>query len=245
MLYVLQLTFCFCLLAQLVQGAQGVNNQSDTVKKVMEQARKDSAQMSIPVNTYQEEGLKAAHETAKKFYSPEFQEKLQCQQTRIKEEIVADYLNEPEKVTPAPDKLAQNEKVYFFFSSSMPDQTVHTYLAMVEGLDEPNFNMLMRGFVPEERDKYLIRITKKNMRCIDQLQSQNPKVCERYEIPIKIQPSLFGRFKVTQVPALVYERGEEVWKITGDAALDYLIERVNREVESPGLEGLVNTLRGS
>ena len=61
LLHMLRLTICFCLFAGTVQGA---DNLTDSVKRVMGQAEKDSRSMSIPVNKYQEEGMKAAKATA-------------------------------------------------------------------------------------------------------------------------------------------------------------------------------------
>ena len=49
----------------------------------MEQARKDAEQMTLPVNKYTEEGLKAAQETSDLFHSPEFQDKIKCAEQRI------------------------------------------------------------------------------------------------------------------------------------------------------------------
>jgi len=241
---VLRLTIYFCLFAQAVQGADTL---TDSVKRVMGQAEKDSRSMSFPVNKYQEEGTKAAKATADLYYSPAFQEKLQCEQTRISKEVFADYIGEPDtsQEQSIPGKLAGDEKIYLFISSSMPDETVHSYLETLEGVGEENLVLLMKGFVPGEREKYLIRIAKKDMNCHDLLQSENPDVCERFEIPIKIQPSLFDKYEISQVPALVYEKGEEAWKISGAMALDYLLETINAAAQSPGLAGLVNTLRGS
>lgn len=125
----------------------------------------------------------------------------------------------------------------------MPDATIYSYLTALELLDDPHITMLMRGFVPGERQRYMIRITKKDRSCVDNLQQGKRGLCERFEIPIKIQPSLFDKYEVTQVPALVYERGKAVWKITGDAGLDYLLEKINREAKSQGVEGLIAMLQ--
>lgn len=243
-LHVLRLTICFCLFAQVVQGA---DNLTDSVKCVMGQAEKDGRNMSLPVNKYQEEGMKAAKATADVYHSQAFQEKLQCEQKRMGEEVFVDYIGEPDtsREQSIPGKLAVDEKVYLFISSSMPDETVHNYLETLERVDEENLILLMKGFVPGERDTYLIRIAKKDMHCTDLLQSENPEVCERFEIPIKIQPSLFDKYEISQVPALVYQTRENAWKISGDMALDYLLEKINAEAQSLGLAGLVNTLRGS
>ena len=240
MLYLLRLTMVLVL--STIPAAAGELKQ--TVQQVMEQTRKDAARMEVPDNKHQRAGMKAALESAKVFNSPEFQEKLQCEQQRLKKELFSNVTPvQEEKDMSIPDKLAENEKVYLFFSSSMPDETIYTYLKVMEGLEEPGMTMLMKGFVPGKRSRYLLRITQKDRSCVDQLQQENPEVCERFEIPIKIQPSLFEQYEITEVPAVIYEREGMALKIVGDARLDYLLERINREAKSPGLKGLVSTLQ--
>ncbi|WP_240910183.1 TrbC family F-type conjugative pilus assembly protein [Desulfopila sp. IMCC35008] len=216
-----------------------------SVQQAMEQARKDAAKIEIPANKHEDEGMKAAQESASLFNSPEFQEKLQCEKRRIREEVFADYTPDAEeKDTPITGKLSENEKVYLFISSSIPDETINTYLAAIEGLEEPGISILMKGFVPGQRGRYLTRITQKDRNCIDRMQQENPVVCERFDVPIRIQPSLFDKYDVTRAPAVVYEREGKAWKITGDAGLDYLLEQINREAKSPHLSHLVTTLQG-
>ncbi|MBM9514854.1 TrbC family F-type conjugative pilus assembly protein [Desulfogranum marinum] len=240
MLYVLRLTIML-LLSTLHAAADELE---ESVQRAMGQAGKNAATMKISVNKHQDAGMKAAQESAKVFNSPEFQEKLQCEQQRFKKEVFTDDTERAgEEDVSSPGRLPANEKVYLFFSSSIPDETIHSYLTAVEALDEPGMTMLMKGFVPGERHRYLTRIAKKDPSCVDQLKKEKPEVCERFEIPVRIQPSLFNRYEVTQVPALVYERQNEVWKISGNARLDYLLEKINREAKSPGLESLIAALQ--
>lgn len=242
LLYVLRLTIAL-LLSTLPATASELE---ESVQRAMEQARKDAAKMDIPVNKHKDAGIKAAQESARMFNSPEFQEKLQCEQQRLKENVFSDYAPDlEEQNVSTPGKLAENEKVYLFFSSSIPEKTIHTYLTAMEGLEESGMTMLMKGFVPGERNRYLIRIAKKDRSCVDQMQQEEPVICERFEIPIRIQPSVFDRYEVTQVPAVVYEREGVAWKTTGDAKLDYLLDRINREAKSPGLEHLITALQGA
>ncbi|WP_319548524.1 TrbC family F-type conjugative pilus assembly protein [Desulfogranum marinum] len=241
MLYLLRLILVLTLLPFSVSAADELEI---AVQRAMEQARKHAARMELQFNKHQEAGFKAAKESVRIFNSPEFQEKIRCEEKRLKKEVFADDVERAgEQDVSNPGKLAVNEKMYLFFSSSIPDETIHSYMAAVEELDEPGVAMLMKGFVPGERHRYLIQIAKKDRSCVDQMQRENPEVCERFEIPVRIQPSLFNKYEVTQVPALVYERQGEVWKITGNARFDYLLEQINREAKSPGLESLIATLQ--
>lgn len=243
MLYLLRLILVLIFMSTPAHAAD--EELGSIVQRVLEQATKDGAAMEIPVNKYHKAGEKAARESTRVFNSPEFQEKLRCEQQRLKEQVLSDYAPEPEKRDISiPGKLAENEKLYLFFSSSIPDETIHTYLAAMEGLEESDMTMVMKGFVPDERGRYLIRIAQKDQSCRDRMQQKNPVACERFKTPIKIQPSLFDRYMVTQVPAVVYEHEGQAWKITGDAELAYLVERINQEAKSPGLSSLVTALLG-
>ncbi len=218
---------------------------TESVKRVIKKAEIETEKMKIPVNTAREEGLKAAQEAARTYESPAFQEKIKCEQKRLKQEIFVDIAQDGEADLPGPDKLAQEEKLYLFLSSSMPDETIHNYLAAVKVLNEPNFALVMKGYVPGERAQYLLRITRKDLICVDKLERQKPVLCERFEIPVKIQPALFEKFEITQVPALIYENNQAAWKLTGDARLDYLLDRINQKAKSPGLKGMVAVLQRS
>jgi len=240
---VLHLLRLILVLSLIMSSTLAADQLTESVKRVIKKAEIEAEKMKIPINTVSEEGIKAAQEAAKKFESPAFQKKLRCEQKRLREEVFTDSTQDIEAVLPVADKLDQDEKLYLFLSSSIPDDTVHNYLEAVETLNEPNFALLMKGYVPGERAQYLIRITRKDRNCVDQLHRKKPVVCERFEIPIKIKPALFEELEITQVPALVYENNQVAWKITGDARLDYLLERINREAKSPSLKGMVNALQ--
>lgn len=228
-----------CLQVMPVQA----DELSDAVDEVMAKARKQAEQMSIPVNEHQAEGYKVAQETAKAYHSKEFQDKLTCESKRIRDEVFAEVAGEGEggRQEVVPGKLTKEEKVYLFISSSMPDETIRNYLNSVTRADDPNLVVLMRGFVPGERGKYLVRITKKDSSCKDQLQTG--EMCERYEVPITLRPSLFEQYEIDQVPAVVYEAGEQAWKISGDVSLGFMLERINWETARPALDKLSQLLR--
>ena len=241
MLHVLRLTIVL-LISAIPAAADELEKR---VQRTMEQARKNAARIVIPINKHQDEAMKAALESAGVFSSPEYQEKLRYEQKQLKEEVFTESNQGYEADELLPGKLAQDEKLYLFLSSSIPEDTIHNYLEAVEKANDPNIILLMKGYVPGERTRYLIRITKKDPNCVDRLQREKPLVCERFESSIKIKPSLFDRFEINRVPALCYEKDKETWKITGDAALVFLLERINREAKSPGLKALVTVLRGA
>jgi type-F conjugative transfer system pilin assembly protein TrbC len=240
LLYLLRLTIAL-LLSTLPAAADELE---ESVQRAIERARKDAAKIDIPVNKHWNAGMNAAQESARVFNSTQFQEKIQCEQQRLREEVFSDYAPDTmEQNVSIPGKLAEDESVYLFFSSSMPDETINAYLTAMEKFKEPEITVLMKGLVPGERHRYLIRIAQKDLSCADRIQQENPVICDRFQIPIRIQPSLFEQYEVSEVPAVVYERKGFAWKITGDAGLDYLLEQINQEAKSPSLSRLVTTLQ--
>jgi type-F conjugative transfer system pilin assembly protein TrbC len=221
----------------------------------MKKARNDAEKMDLPVNQYREQGLKAAEETANLFHSPEFQERVQCEQQQLEKEVFAGYTKpwkkkirqktaEQKGVT---GSLAAGEKVFLFISSSVPDETVHAYIADFDRAGDPNLSLVMRGFVggmararAKKGQSYFGRILKKELDCP---RTQTP--CERYQVAIRLKPSLFTKYGITKVPAVIYEHDKNSFLIQGDAGLDYLLEKINREAKSTGLTSLIKKMRGT
>lgn len=104
-------------------------------------------------------------------------------------------------------------------------------------------NGVVRGLKSKEGIKYFSRILKKDLTCRDRKNAN--KRCARYQVPIKISSNLFTRYGITRVPAVVYENNKNDFLIQGDVALDYLLERINREAGSTTLDGLIKNMRGS
>jgi len=245
--------FVFILLPHLPCHAQDLE-ESD-VSLIMKKARKDAENMNLPVNQYNEQGLKAAEETAKLFHSPKFQERVQCEQQRLEKEVFAEYTQPWKKKirqTTTVQKeqvgnLSAGEKVFLFISSSIPDETVHAYITDLNKVGDPHLALVMRGLVgglaqvrAKKGQSYFSRIMKKELDC-----PKTKTPCERYQVPIRLKPSLFTRYGITKVPAVIYEHDGNSFLIQGDTGLDYLLEQINREVKSKGLASLIKKIRGT
>ena len=250
-----QLIFCLALMCFSATVSCAVEMGESDISRIMKKAREDAEKMNLPVNRYQEDGMKAAEKTSKLFHSPEFQERIQCEQQRLEKEVFADYTKSwKRKVRQTAieqkgpiDSLAANEKVYLFISSSIPDETVHAYIVNLDKVADPNVSLVMRGLVggiAKERAKkgqsYFSRIMKKELDCP---RTQTP--CERYKVPILLESSLFTKYGITRVPAVAYEHDDNSFLIQGDAGLDYLLEKINREAKSTGLASLIKKIRGT
>ena len=210
----------------------------------------DNTDLTIPENKHANEGQLAAEQSAKLFQSKDFQEKLSCEKHRLETEVFSEFIK-PIKKDPgganSPKILATDEKLYLFLSSSMPDETVHNYLRSIAQTSSSEIFPVMKGMVKgmakkEANRRYFSRILKNDLDCNDQRESQG--VCSRFKIPIKMNPMLFKRFEIDRVPTLVYTTTNETVVIHGDASLVYLLERINSEVKSTGLENLIANFRG-
>ena len=253
MLYLLRLILWIVLFTSHGTSlAQGVGE--DNVSLIMEKARANAEEMNLPVSKYEVEGLRAAEETSKLFHSPEFQQRIQCEQQRLEKEVFGEHIapwkkktqQAAEEQTGQTGSLSAGEHIFLFISSSVPDETIHAYIAGIDKAADPNVSLVMRGFVggmslarAKKGQSYFSRILKKELDC-----PRTEKPCDRYGVPIRLKPSLFTKYGITQVPAVVYEHEKQAFLIQGDTGLDYLLERINREVKSTGLTDLIKKMRG-
>jgi hypothetical protein len=222
----------------------------NTVSAILDKAKEDGEKITLPENEYAEEGLSAAEKTSETFNSPDFQERLQCEQQRLETEVFGDFITSWKKKDAVEEQsgqtgnLGETERVYLFFSSSVPDETVRAYLSSIADAGDPNLIPVMRGFVEGLADmavnkEYFNRILKKDPDCQDIPFYR----CQRYQLGIKLKPSLFAQYGITRVPAVVFENEGNGFLIQGDAGLDYLLERINREANSPSLAKLIRKMR--
>lgn len=223
---------------------------SRDVASALEKGRAEAKKMTLPVNKFAEQGLRAAKETAKVFHSAEFQNKVQRETKRLEKEVVkecaASWKKQGSSEKPV-SSLSNTEKVYLFLSSSIPDETVHNYLVDIARAGDPGLTPVMRGMVNGLADKkantkYFSRILKEDLDCLDDFRHQ--KICKRFKTEILFQPPLFTQYGIERVPALIYDNGGKVIMIQGDAGLDYLLERINREAKQDSLESLITKIRG-
>ncbi|MBU1413937.1 hypothetical protein KKC22_20680 [Myxococcota bacterium] len=263
MLYLLRMKFFVIFIVLLLGTSIAQVRAEDTapyhlsnVSSVLNKARAEAKNITLPVNKHSEAGQKAAKETADVFYSPEFQNRMQCQQQRLEKEVFRDYISPWKKEAQQPDSgkakepgsLAATEKVYLFISSSVPEETIHAYLADIARVGDPDVSSVMRGAIQGIGNKkanaqYFSQLLKIDPDCQDERIPK--KICPRLPIVIKVNPILFTKYGITRVPAVVYVKDEDIFIIQGDAGLDYLLERINREAKSTTLASLIKKIQGS
>ncbi len=210
------------------------------VAKVVKRVQESGQTMRLPENVVTEEGSEAAQQVMERFQASSFQEKLRDQEKQIMHKIHSEM---PMATSGKAEEQSSVESFYLFFSSAIPEETVHAYLEDIARAGSDSITPVLHGFPFGLSDKagngrYFNRVLQQDPACRD-----TPDLCcRRLEVAIRINPALFRRYGVTEVPALVYVSGEDSWSIQGDAGLAALLERISREVSSPVLTRLISTL---
>jgi len=225
-----------------VQKAAQEQGSSVAVEKAVEQARKTGATMFLPENIHSQKGLEAARQTLEQFNAPAFQEELRCQQARIQGK---DLVQEQAGTMKKDGRLTTQESVYLFLSSSMPDSVVNRYLIDVGRTGDQRISPVMLGLPQGLEGKrlnadYFSRVMQADPGCQDTPETP----CQRLEMPLRVNPVLFARYDINEVPALIYDNGQDSWSIHGDAELASLLEKVGKAANSPSLAGISARLRG-
>jgi type-F conjugative transfer system pilin assembly protein TrbC len=82
--------------------------------------------------------------------------------------------------------------------------------------------------------------------------------CDLYKATIQIDPEIFSRYGIEEVPAFVYAQGVGLlnpetsdgmkekahWVLTGDMSLGYALEMFHRETKADTLAGVIKSLQG-
>lgn len=214
---------------------------------------------------HKEQGRAEAERLARHFVSEDFQRKLHQESERIKRDlfggpaskIAGEEPSGEEEMEQADQKsglLSSSERIYLFVSSSMPLVTLRNYAADLAKLKDPNITMVMRGFVGG------MKYAQPTLRLVSDIIVKNPgckatqQRCDAHKVNINVDPLLYRRYQIRQVPALVYvpsfhetEPGgsdglgeaSPYYVLYGDASLAYGIERIQREAKSRSLKNLL------
>lgn len=237
------------------------------VKSVLDRGGQVAKDMALPENVHTQAMQKKAEEVNAFYTSDEFQAKLQQQTDRILGGSMgvkaSDYYPDLYEKTKSVH-LGQDERVYVFVSSSMPRSVLRTYAEDIAKLGDQRVQMVMRGFVGGvskmvPTTNFVAEVLKKDTSCALKVDVQ----CEMMPVSFLIDPLLFERYSISEVPAFVYVRGLNMnnpggsegfdsniaaggkfLKMAGDASLGYVLAGFAREAEvTAGLESAARALR--
>lgn len=256
-------------------GARGSAYQTledfniDAVGETARAAKDFGGKWSPPENPHREKAEELARSFHETYLSPEFQNRYRAEEDRLKREVFGRVIDEyypdalKEKEKEGMSRGGEGDRLYILASSSVPLQTLRAYASDMERAADSRVVMVFRGFVGGmTRFKpmlgFIADILKRDPRC-DVWKEE----CERAPVPIQVDPLVFRRYGVTEVPAFVYARnlnvrdpmmsegaevnaaGSDSCVVFGDVSLEYAVEAILRETKSPFLEALSKKLRGT
>jgi type-F conjugative transfer system pilin assembly protein TrbC len=234
------------------------------VGKIAKRAQERAKHLKVPKNRYRKEMEDKAGNLAEAFHSQASQEKLAAETERIKT-LLKKQIEGPSIKSGQEDPagasrgsqpvgwyLRSSERIYLFVSSSVPMTTLRNYAVDLARLADPNMSMVMRGMIGGMKTvrpttEFVSRVIVKDTNC-----KVFQERCDAYQVNFMIDPLLFRKYRITQVPALVYvprtnvierDRSEglteaegEFYVLYGDASLEYLLETLRRETKSRSLQ---------
>ncbi len=255
--------------AGVAQGASAAPGfDLNVVSGVITRANRLEERMknTLPENAYKREGEIEARKTFESYESPAFQRKVMLENERLKKEVFGGLKAYYKDMGPRTGKktlgkkrerLSPNERIYLFISSSVPEATLRTYIEQIAGLSDPNIEVVMRGFIGGM--KYM----GPTLNFIGKLLEKDPSCglsCGLYGADMEVDPLLFRRYGILQVPAVVYVPDIEVlgpgseglgrnarvggsYAFYGDAALSYSLKRINEEANSASLAAVIKEFK--
>ena len=243
----------FCLSAGYsLAGEPDRELRMNDITGILHEAQEKAKRLLPPENDHAGEGKRAADVLMEQFSSPAYQDVILEEKQRLQARVFKDILGESllqSKNHPLAEAAPGTERIYLFVSSSIPVTTLRTYAAMIDRARTGEIIMVLRGFVGGMKKirptlEFIGEILKKDPACdLDKTR------CDSFQVNIQIDPELFQRFQIQDVPAVTYlPEGEdqdqaEPLVILGDAALDFMLERINREANSNGLKTIITALR--
>lgn len=185
---------------------------SGSPAEALKRAQDLAGTIDVPKNVNEKEGFAAAKEVADYSISDEFVKKLDLESARIRtqdilgeEQVIEDHYADLKKISKG-SVLSSSERVYIFASSSMPLATVRNYAAAIDAIGDPNIIMVFRGMINGMTD---VRPTKQYFGSVLKRDPTCTEMCSIFLGQVQIDPYLFKRYGVTEVPAVVYVKGVE------------------------------------
>jgi len=237
----------------------------DKLKDLNLKSRKDNEQLTIPDNSHNEWAIEKAKDFVAIYNSPEFKQRVEAEVERLKKDVfnatIENYYKDDKNISPLSSPLSENERVYVFVSSSVPLETLRTYAAQIDKAGDRNIVMVLRGFLEGNNRKKATQRFVSSVLIKDPSCKSSVTQCSIFKTLIEIDPLLFKRYNVFDVPSVVYasdikllttigsegiESNASVnkhYKVQGDASLDYIIDTINNEARKPSLRALSDKLK--
>lgn len=218
-------------------------NLEESIKRLTENQPKVDAK--LPDNP---EAKKMAEESFKYSQSEEFKTRVAEFKTELEKMLRGGEQSSGQKFgfyskleTAQKGLLSQDERIYIFVSSSMPEETVKNYVKALARINSPEQSFLvLRGGIGGLKYvmptvQWTFNLLKKNPYC-------SGEDCELYRVRFVIDPFLFRKYSIDRVPAVVYVKGlvneeglseglsgvkvSDYWVSYGDVSLAYHLKLI-------------------
>lgn len=190
------------------------------------------ATTEIPTNISPEmlERAREAVERSQRAAPPEVMKKIMDRSSGvIKKELEKSGVCDEGKACSSRDVLSYGEKemLYYFFSFSMPAESLkRTLLEALKLQGNRKVVMVLRGFVNND-----LRAT---IEAFGKLMRDSGV---KGDLPVEIDPNLYERFNVTEVPLIVFVSDRGTGVVKGDVGLSYALSRFDKKLEHYGKHG--------
>ena len=127
------------------------------------------------------------------------------------------------------------EKLYILISSSMPRETILSYVHDMDPFPDQEMILVLRGFIDNDMVKtlnYIKALKSTDLNCEEK--------CTFYRAQVHIDPTKFEKFGIESVPAFVLTDPKNNPKmiIKGDIPLRYMAQTAQKKIKSVLLETL-------
>lgn len=240
-------------------GDDAVRKASQAAKSNAKAYKGASVPARLKKNASENKAARKAYDATQ---TPEYKARVAAESKRLSEGVLgvsgftAQYSDLPggsgEGTAHDAPKLAADERVYIFISSSMPESTLRAYAAAIDRLGDRNVVMVMRGFVGGvgsflQTGTFISKILFKDVNC-------RKEGCSTYGAEVIIDPELYRRYRPQSVPAIVFAKGvrpfdpdrsegnkdntpaaAKWWLVYGDASLGHVLTVIDREAKTEKL----------
>ncbi len=150
-------------------------------------------------------------------------------------------------------RIGSHDKLFIFISSSMPMYETRRYVRQVAMLNEPDIQIVMRGFIGGVKYmtptiKFFYEAAKVNPEC-------EGLRCKLYPVSIDVNPLPFRKYHIDRVPAFVFDpdfqkimpynidKDDGSYKLYGDVSLKYAITVLYRYSKYLRLKEFLNKFK--
>ena len=154
--------------------------------------------------------------------------------------------------------LKSDERLIIAISSSIPDEVIKNYFKSF-GENYEDVLFVMNGFIGNDPKKIMPTIKYINGLLSKEDGAETEKGKEKYLFRVDINPKLFSKYKLEQVPAVIFvknynpfleiqgnglatEENEEVYISFGESSVRYALEQIEKDAKSEGLQKLIDKI---